>query len=74
MEEFANGATQVSVRLTDERVIPGVLIAGSTNIVAARGVKDLPFSISEIADIFQTDEDKNPKLRGEWDYWDSWIT
>jgi small nuclear ribonucleoprotein (snRNP)-like protein len=40
MEDFANGATQVSVKLKDGRVISGILISGSANIVAARGQKD----------------------------------
>lgn len=60
MEEFANGATQVSVRLKDGRVFHSVLISDATYPIAARGFKDLPFSIGDISEIFQTDDDKNP--------------
>jgi hypothetical protein len=72
MEEFANGATQVSVRLKDGRVIPSVLISESTYVVAVRGFKDLPFSMNDIADIFQSVNDRNPTQRGGWKFWDDW--
>lgn len=72
MVEFANGATQVSVELVNGEVIHGVLISNSTYIIAARGYKDLPFAISEIANIFQLDDDENPDNHGGWDYWDDW--
>jgi hypothetical protein len=72
MEEFANGATQVTVRLKDGREIPKVLLSDATYLIAARGFKDLPFLVTEIDDIYQTEEDKNPHQRGGWDYWDEW--
>ncbi len=74
LDEFANGATQVTVRLISGKEIPGVLISDSSYIIATRGFKDLPFSLDEIGDIFQTSEDKNPSKRGGWDFWDSWNT
>lgn len=72
MEEFANGATQVTVRLTDGREVEKVLLSDAMYVIAARGFKDLPFSTDEIADIFQTGDDKSPAKRGEWEYWDQW--
>lgn len=72
MEEFANGGTQVSVRLSDGRIFYGILISNSMHPVAMRDFKDLPFSMEDIADIFQTDEDRNPNQRKDWDYWDDW--
>ena len=72
MEEFANGATQVTIIAKDGQKHPAVLISGGRYIVAMRGVVDLPFSPDAIADIIQTDEDKNPRQRGGWQYWDQW--
>jgi len=72
LEEYANGAMQVSIRLKDGRVVRNVLISNSTNIIATRGHKELPFSMEEIVDIFQTDEDRNPSNRGDWEFWDKW--
>ncbi|MES2354409.1 MAG: hypothetical protein V4568_08385 [Pseudomonadota bacterium] len=68
MEEFANGATQVSVELKSGQIIHGVLVSMSTYLVATRGFKGLPFAIDDIKNIFQTDEDKNPKKRDGWDF------
>jgi len=72
MEVFANGATQITIRLQDGSEVSNVLLSDSTYIIAARGFKDLPFSIDEINDIFQSEDDKNPCQRGGWDYWDEW--
>lgn len=72
MEEFANGATQVTVDLVDGRQLTGILISDATYIVAMRGYKDLPFLLDDIQNIVQSDEDKNPAQRGGWDFWDSW--
>ena len=71
-EEFANGGAQVTVRLKDGREMIEVLVSNSSHIVAMRGQKDLPFAIEDIADIFQSDADKNPSKRGGWDFWDVW--
>ena len=70
--EFANGATQVSVRLNDGRFFQKVLISNCSFIIAMRGYKELPFAVSEIEDIYQTEEDVSPKERGGWDFWDDW--
>jgi hypothetical protein len=72
MEEFANGGTQVSVETSDSKQYEKILISNSTWIVAMRGEKKLPFKIKNIARIFQTEEDKNPKERGNWEFWDNW--
>jgi hypothetical protein len=71
-EEFANGAAQVSVRTRDGRLHKSVLISNSTFIVAMRDHDDLPFRLEDMEDIFQAEEDRNPKSRGGWKYWDSW--
>jgi hypothetical protein len=72
MVEFANGATQVTVRTQDGSIYPAVLISSSKYIVAMRNFKNLPFALEDIADIYQTDEDKKPRQRGNWEYWDKW--
>jgi hypothetical protein len=71
-EEFANGGMQVTVRLSDGKIYSQILISNVTAIVAIRNFEDLPFSISEIADMYQTAEDKNPEERGGWKFWDKW--
>jgi hypothetical protein len=71
-EEFASGGTQATARLKDGRIFNGLLISNCTAIVALRGYPDLPFSPSDIEDLYQTDEDKNPKERGNWQFWDKW--
>jgi hypothetical protein len=72
MEEFANGATQVTVRLKDGTKFHEVLISDATFLIAVRGFEDLPFELSEIDDITQDGLDKNPVTRGGWRYWDDW--
>ena len=72
MEEFANGGTQVSVRLRDKRTFGGILVSNGSYVVAMRGYKDLPFALEEIEEIYQTDEDRSPKNRSGWDFWDEW--
>ena len=72
MSEFANGGTQVSLRLKTGQVFHEALISNAMWIVAMRGYDDLPFQPDDIADIFQTDDDKNPKKRDGWKYWDDW--
>jgi len=72
MEEFANGCTQVTVKLKDGREMTEVVVSNSSHIVAMRGYKDLPFRIEDIDDIFQSDGDKNPIKLGAWDFWDIW--
>jgi len=69
MEEFANGATQVSVKLKNGKIYNQLLVSNSTWIIAMRGFASLPFSILDIDDVFQTDEDKNPNKRNEWTFW-----
>jgi len=71
-EEFANGGTQVNIKLRDGRVFRKILISNSTWIVAMRGYDDLPFDASEIEDVFQNEGDKNPEEHGGWKFWDDW--
>ncbi len=66
--EFHLGGTQVHVKLVDGRVFPGVLISNCKWIIATRGYKDLPFSIEAIEEIFQSEDDENPAVRGGWDF------
>jgi len=72
LEEFANGGLQATIRLNNGKIYPSVLISNSMWIIAIRGYKDLPFSLSEIEDIFQSESDKNPVNRGGWEFWDDW--
>ena len=72
MEEFANGATQVSIKTKDGQNFNEILISNSTWIIAMRGCTDLPFNINDIVEIYQTEEDKQPKERGGWHFWDNW--
>lgn len=72
MEEFANGATQVTILLNDGQEFHRALISDSANIIAIRGFDELPFQISDIKEILQSAEDKSPRERGGWRYWDDW--
>ena len=72
MEEFSNGATQVTVYLKNQLIFKQVLVSQSKYIIAIRGHSDLPFEISEISDIYQLPDDKDPAIRGKWDFWDKW--
>jgi len=70
--EFANGAAQATVELLDGRVVREVLVSNVTAIVAVRGCSVPPFEASQIARLYQTEEDRNPRLRGGWQFWDEW--
>jgi len=71
-EGFANGGAQATIKLKDGSLHKEGLISNATWIVAMRGFEDLPFAVSEIEDVFQTDDDKSPAQRGGWDFWDDW--
>jgi hypothetical protein len=71
-EEFANGGAQATIVLNDGRIFSKALISNSTAIIAMRGYNALPFEVIEISDIYQTDEDKHPNERGNWEFWDEW--
>ena len=71
MREFANGGAQVSLITKDGQVHRAVLIS-APYIIAMRGVVDLPFLPEDIVEIYQTEEDKNPRERGGWQFWDEW--
>ncbi len=70
--EFADGATQVSIRTKDGRIFDEVLVSNCMYIIAVRNHDDLPFSINDIEDVFQTNEDLNPKKKDGWEFWDDW--
>jgi hypothetical protein len=70
--EFANGGTQVSIKVKSGDVYSKVLISNCKHIIAMRNHESLPFDIDDIVDIFQTEEDKNPTQRGGWFFWDNW--
>lgn len=72
MEEFANGAAQVTVRTKDGAIHREVLITNSTCIAAMRGFTELPFKVEDIAQVYQTEADKNPSKRDGWQFWDKW--
>lgn len=71
-EEFANGGMQVSIRTKNGDIFKKILISNCMHIVAMRGYSELPFRVEDILEIFQTEDDKNPKERGGWIYWDNW--
>ena len=71
--EFANGGAQCHARLTDGTVHSGLLISNSIAIIAMRGWKTLPFQVESVAQLFQTEEDKNPLDRAGWQFFDVWI-
>jgi len=70
--EFANGGAQATIELKNGKVFKEALISNSMAIIAMRGFSMLPFEVEEISDIYQTEEDKNPKERGGWEFWDQW--
>ncbi|MCA2998043.1 MAG: hypothetical protein ING75_05505 [Rhodocyclaceae bacterium] len=72
MEEFANGATQATIKLKEGRVFHKALISDATYLIAMRGFDDLPFDLIDIDEITQGPGDKNPSERGGWKYWDDW--
>jgi hypothetical protein len=72
-EEFANGGAQCHAQLQDGTVHSGLLISNSTAIVAMRGRKTLPFRVKDVAQLFQTDGDKNPLDRAGWLFFDDWM-
>ena len=72
LQEFANGGAQCHVRLKDGTVHANVLVSNSTAIIAMRGESQLPFSVADVAELFQDDEDRSPEQRANWLYFDSW--
>ena len=68
MDEFSNGGTQVTIRLKNGKTFEKVLISNCKWIIAIRGYSDLPFSLDSIDDIYQTEQDKNPSERGNWNF------
>ncbi len=72
LREFANGGMQVTIVTKDGRVHSGVLISACRYIVAMRDHDDLPFSPQDISEVYQTDEDRDPKPGGRWRWWDEW--
>jgi len=72
LQEFANGGTQCHARLRDGTTQPGILISNATAVIAMRGQSALPFSIDDIAELYQTDDDCSPIQRGDWKFFDEW--
>ena len=73
--EFANGGMQVTIKIKNGIMYQQVLISNCMHIIAIKGYKDLPFTLDDIADIFQTEEDKKLTKKefneqGGWYYWD----
>jgi hypothetical protein len=73
LEEFANGGAQCHARLQDGTVHSGLLISNSSAIVAMRGQKTLPFKVEAVVQLFQTDEDRSPVDRADWQFFDDWM-
>jgi len=72
LTEFANGGAQCHARLRSGTVHPGLLLSNGTAIIAMRGHTLLPFEVSEIESLFQTDEDQSPTTRSGWEFFDKW--
>jgi hypothetical protein len=72
LREFVNGGAQCHARLRDGTFQPGILISNATAIIAMRNQNSLPFSIDDIAEFYQTDDDCSPIQRGDWKFFDEW--
>lgn len=72
LKEFANGAMQVTVKLRSGREVKQVLLSDACYIIAVRGYTDLPFSVDEIVDVYQSVGDERPADRSGWHFWDQW--
>lgn len=62
--EFRMGAMQVTVKTIDGTGHEKVLLSNCQHPIAMRGYADLPFKIEDVANIFQTAEDKWPESTG----------
>jgi hypothetical protein len=74
LDEFANGAAQCHVRLSDGSVHSGVLVSNAIAIIAMRGHSELPFPVDSVVALFQTDADRTPTARGGWEFFDAWAS
>jgi hypothetical protein len=72
LQEFANGGAQCHARLRDGTIQPGILVSNATAIIAMRDQNELPFSIDDITELYQTDDDCSPKQRDGWKFFDEW--
>jgi len=72
LEEFANGAAQCHAQLIGGEVFGGLLLSNATAIIAMREHVALPFSVVAIDRLFQTEEDRSPTLRTDWQFFDDW--
>src|SRR5262245_50547722 len=72
LAEFANGAAQCHAKLHDGSIHGGLLVSNATAIIAMRGHSSLPFPLAAIALLLQQEDDKNPRNRGGWEYFDNW--
>jgi hypothetical protein len=72
-EEFANGAAQCQAQLSNGSVQQG-LLSNAAAIIAMRGQSSLPFAVADITHLFQTEGDKSPVERGDWQFFDVWRT
>jgi hypothetical protein len=70
--EFANGAAQCHAKLKNGSVHAGVLVSNATAIIAMRGHTSLPFEVSEIVSLFQTQEDESQNAKARWEFFDEW--
>lgn len=69
MLEFANGATQVTVVTNSNGKYERVLISNCTYIIAIDGYESMPFDISGIKEIYQTEKDKDLHIERHWNIW-----
>jgi hypothetical protein len=70
--EFANGAAQCHAKLKDGSLHAGLLLSNATAIIAMRGHVSLPFEVSKIVSLFQTQEGQSPNVQARWEFFDEW--
>ena len=67
--EFANGGAQATVKLKDGTMVNEVLLSGSRYVIAINGHETMPFDITDIVDVFQTQDDIDNRDRTKWSVW-----
>ena len=72
MGEFRPGGTIVSVKLKDGTTVSGLLISTYQWFIGHGELKDIPFDVSDIEEVFQTSEEKESGTpEGGWTFWET---
>ncbi|MDP8219099.1 MAG: hypothetical protein P9M03_10275 [Candidatus Theseobacter exili] len=64
-DEFKDGAMIATVELINKQKYK-ILILMYTDIIGVKNHDHLPFDVNDIIQVYQTEEDKNPKDIKEW--------